>query len=138
MGCMKLGKIDISELSALPEKHEYETAKYFAKRGFDIKFVKQCYVKGFRNPDFEMDGKVWEMKSPVGSNRRTFEDNLRKAIKQSENIIFDLRRLSPFLEKRGLQILKKRRKIGTIKNLLVITRDGKLLTLKGKFGIIEA
>ena len=35
----KIGKIDISELNVPPEKHEYETAKYFAKRGYDVEFI---------------------------------------------------------------------------------------------------
>ena len=36
----KTGKIDISALYYPPEKHEYETARYFAKLGFDIIFIK--------------------------------------------------------------------------------------------------
>jgi len=32
---IKKGKIDISELNVPPEKHEYETAKYFADRGYN-------------------------------------------------------------------------------------------------------
>lgn len=82
-------------------------------------------------------GKIWELKSPVGFSERVFEDNLRKAIKQSENIVFDLRRLDPNTAEKDLKILKKRKELKTIKNLLVITRDGKLLTLKGKFDIIK-
>ncbi len=134
---IRRGKIDISELNAPPEKHEYETAKYFADRGFDVKFIKPSNIKGTNSPDFKMIGKIWETKSPTGSSRRTFDDNFRKAVKQSENIIFDLRRLKIKSEMICLNLLKKKTISPKLKCLLVITRDGRLLTLKGGFDILE-
>ena len=91
----RLGKIDISALNVPPEKHEYETAKYFAKRGLDVIFIKPSDIEGTNSPDFEMCGKLWETKSPVTYSNHSFENNLKTAIKQSENIIYDLRRLKP-------------------------------------------
>ena len=132
----KIGKIDIAELNVPPEKHEYETAKYFAKRGYNVKFIGPHYIEGMKNPDFEMCGKIWETKSPIGNSLRTFADNYKKAKKQSENIIFDLRRLSLKSEQVCLKMLKEKVKSPNIKALLVITRDGQLLTIKGKFGSI--
>ena len=87
-----IGKINTTELNVPPEKHEYETAKYFAKRGYNIKFIGPHYIEGMKNPDFEMCSKIWEAKSPIGNSLQTFVDNYKKAKKQSENIIFDLRR----------------------------------------------
>lgn len=132
----KIGKIDISELNVPPEKHEYETAKYFAKRGYDLKFIGPHYIEGFKNPDFKMCGKVWETKSPIGNSLLTFIDNYKKAKKQSDHIIFDLRRLSLKSERICLKMLKGKVKSPNVKTLLVITRDGQLLTIKGKFGTI--
>lgn len=132
----KVGKIDISELNVPPEKHEYETAKYFADRGFDIRFIGPHYVVGMRNPDFWMNGRVWEVKCPVGSSERTYEDNLRKAIRQSENVIFDLRRLKITDGLKCLSILNKYSKLKGLKNLLAIKKDGRLLTIKGTFAIL--
>jgi len=129
----KIGKIDISELNTPPEKHEYETAKYFANRGFDVKFIKPSNIKGTNTPDFIMAGKMWETKSPTGSGERTYEDNLKKAIKQSRNVIFDLRRLKETDEQRCLKVLNKYRKLDGLKKLLIIKRDGRLLTMKGEF-----
>ena len=132
----KIGKIDISALNVPPEKHEYETAKYFANRGLDVVFIKPSDIKGFRSPDFKMNGKIWETKSPLNGKERTFEGILRKATKQSEHIIIDLRRSGAKEEK--LYVNKIRRQSSTlkVKTLLVITRDGNLLTFKGKFDII--
>ena len=129
----KIGKIDISELNVPPEKHEYETAKYFANRGYDVTFLAPHYAEGMHNPDFMMSSKIWETKSPIGHSIRTFEDHYRKAKKQSPHIIFDLRRLEINEEQICLKMLKKKNKSPNIKTLLTITRDGRLLTIKGKF-----
>lgn len=135
---IKKGKIDISELNVPPEKHEYETAKYFADRGFDVCFVKPHYTKGMTNPDFEMGGKIWETKSPTKYSDSSFEDNFRKATNQSRNVIFDLRRLNDSDEKKYLARLKKKERSRKINTLLVISRDGRVLTIKGSFAIMEA
>ena len=133
----KIGKIDISELNVPPEKHEYETARYFAKRGFDVRFIGPHYNLGVKNADFVMDNKIWEVKSPIGSSERTYEDNLRKAIKQSENVIFDLRRLKYVDEIKCLRVLDRYKRLTGLKNLLIIKKDGRLLTEKGYFAIME-
>lgn len=130
---VKMGKIDIAELNVPPEKHEYETAKYFAKRGYSVVFIKPSDISGFNSPDFRMRGKIWETKSPIGNSLQTFVDNYKKAKKQSENIIFDLRRLNLKSEQICLKMLKGKAKSPSIKTLLVITRDGQLLTIRGKF-----
>lgn len=132
----RVGKIDISELNAPPEKHEYETVKYFANRGFDVKFIRPSDIEGTNTPDFAMDGKLWEMKSPTGSSIRTYEDNLRKAIKQSENVIFDLRRLKESDEEKCIRVLKRNLYLRGLKCLLVIRRDGRLLTNEDRSDII--
>ncbi len=132
----KIGKVDVSALNVPPEKHEYETAKYFANRGYDVTFVKPSDVKGFRSPDFAMCGRRWETKSPNGESRRTFEDNFRKAIKQSEHIILDLRRISSGHEEWCIKKTEKESSVSSVRTVLVITRDGRLLTIKGKFDTI--
>ena len=133
----KRGKIDISELNVPPEKHEYETAKYFADRGFDVVFIKPSNIKGMNSPDFGMAGRLWETKSPVVYSKSSFEDNLKKAGKQSENVIFDLRRLKKKDETIYLKELKKWKKEYRIKILMVIAKDGRLLTIKGSFDTMK-
>ena len=128
-----MGKIDIAELNVPPEKHEYETAKYFANRGYNVKFIKPSDVKGFNSPDFKMCGRLWEIKGPITYGGSSFEHVFRKAVRQSDNIIYDLRRLSERNEEKYLKELKRRRDWRKLRILLVITRDGRLLTVKGKF-----
>ena len=40
------GKIDISVLNVPPEKHEFDTAKFFAKMGYDVEFIKPRHIRG--------------------------------------------------------------------------------------------
>lgn len=130
---IKPGKIDISALYYPPERHEYETAKYFAKLGFNIVFIKPSSVKGSHDPDFFMKNRSWETKSPKTYSKSSFQYNCRKAQKQSEHIIFDLRRLGRIDEQKYLTGLKRWSKMPCVKTLLVITKDGNLLDIKGRF-----
>ncbi|MDO5480097.1 MAG: hypothetical protein Q4F58_00275 [Candidatus Saccharibacteria bacterium] len=90
-----------------------------------------------KSPDFEMAGRCWEIKSPIKYSESSFEDNFKKAIKQSEHLIYDLRRLSSRDETKYMEQLERRKKSRKVKTLLVISRDGQLLTEKGNFDIIK-
>ena len=129
----KIGKIDISKLIFPPERHEYETAKFFTKLGHDVIFIRPSSIKGTKNPDFLMKNKKWETKSPIVFSKSSFEYNFSKAQKQSAHIIFDLRRLSMIDSRKYLKELTKWSATTKIKTLLVITKDGKLLDIKGRF-----
>ena len=87
------GIINISKLKVPPEKHELETARYFADLGYDIEFIPPNHTPQMHTPDIVMDGITWEIKSPTVRSRRTIENNLRQAMMQSDNIIFDMRRI---------------------------------------------
>lgn len=122
--------IDLSELTVLPEEHEFRAAKFFAKRGKRIKFIKPSNIPSIHTPDFQMDGVDWEVKSPKGDSKRTIENNFRKAMLQSSNIIFDLRRCS-LDEKQAINQLKRTfddKK--QIRKLLIITKNAELIELK--------
>ena len=133
----KMGRIDISVLNVPPERHEHDTAVFFAKRGKDIVFIKPSDIKKQHSPDFIMDGRMWEVKSPIVYSKSSFEDNLRRAVKQSEHIIYDLRRLKPRDEVMYIKELKKWSGKRKMRTLIIITRDGQVLTMKGEFGIME-
>ena len=132
------GAIIITGLTAPPEKHEYNTAKYFAERGFDVIFIPPRHIKGVPNPDFIMAGKIWETKSPLDYNKSSFEYIFKKATAQSDHIIFDLRRIRKYKDEQiYLNEIKKRSQWRKIKTLLVIDSNEKLLTIKGKFVSME-
>lgn len=123
----KTGTIDISQLNTPPEKHEFETAKYFSGMGKDIVFLKPRNIPNFHTPDIVMDGVEWEIKSPIGSSKRTISDNFKKAVKQSKYIIFDLRRVT-LSEKQCIAQLEKEFAVRPyLKRLLIICKNGELL-----------
>lgn len=126
------GKIDLSALYAKPEQSELETAKYFADLGKDIRFIRPSMTPNQHTPDIVMDGVEWEIKCPVGNSKRTIENNIRKALLQSHNVIFDLRNLK-LLESVGISKLEKEYKINSqLKRLYIIRKNGELLSYLSK------
>ncbi len=126
------GMIDISQLNAPPEKHEFETAKFFAEQGKDVVFLKPSDIPHVHTPDIRMDGIEWEIKCPEGSAKRTIETNMRHAVKQSYYIIFDLRWIK-LPEKQCLTQLEFEFSVRPkMKRLLVIRKNGELTEITKK------
>ena len=126
------GSIDISELTSPPEKQEFETAKFFAAMGKNIKFIRPSSIPNQHMPDFSMDGIEWEVKCPEGSSKRTIENNIRKAVTQSRYIIIDLRWIK-LPEKLCLsQIEMHFNTKQVIKRILVITKGLQLVEYSRK------
>lgn len=123
----KFGTIDISQLKTPPEKAEFETAKYLAEKGKNIVFIRPSSIPNQHRPDILMDGIEWEIKCPKGKSRRTIENNMRKAVIQSPNIIFDLRHIK-LSEDKSIAKLEHEFKINTrLKKLYIIRKDLTLL-----------
>ena len=55
----------------------------------DIEFLP---VTSFKTPDVRIKGQKWEIKSPSGKGKHVIEDQIKRASKQSLNIIIDARR----------------------------------------------
>ena len=122
-----IGKIDISELTVVPEQHEFEVAKFFAALGKTVKFLRPSQIPKTHTPDILMDGLEWEIKSPTGSSKRTIESNFRQAVKQSHYIIFDLRRIKVPEKQCLVQLEREFAMRQYVKRLLVIRKNGDLL-----------
>ena len=120
------GIIDISKLNTPPEKHEFETAKYFAEKGKDIVFIRPSGMPDVHTPDIMMDGVEWEIKCPEGKSKRTIEENFRKAVKQSRYIIFDLRWIKVEENQCLSQLQKEYDFRHYLKRLLVIRKNSEL------------
>lgn len=126
---MRIGTIDISQLHIPPERHEFETAKYFATLGKDIVFIRPSIMKGAHTPDIRMDGVEWEIKCPLGSSKRTIENNFRNAVMQSKYLIFDLRRIKVPQEQCLSQLEREYYARPYLQRLLIIRKDGVLIDL---------
>ena len=125
-----LGIIDYSALNKEPYEHEKAIAKFFAEMGKNVIFLKPSNIQDSNTPDICMDGLEWEMKSPIGSSRRTIRRNLHKASKQSRNIIFDLSRIGISEEDCIRELRNAFKTSNHIRNMLIITKEHELITLR--------
>ncbi len=113
--------------------HEKMAVDFLAtKIGNDITFLVPERRKGVRTPVIEMNGLRWEIKSPTGKSSRTIENNLRIAIKQSPNIVIDLRRMDGRIPTSKLlkEVEHRFNNAKSIKRLIVITRLETYIDLK--------
>lgn len=120
---MKRGKVIIQE-GAMIQPHELKVGELLARTGCDVTFLAVGIDK---SPDIMFCGKKWEIKSPKGAKRRTMENNIRTALKQSNNIIIDLSRIK-VSEDSCLRYIKDRKdRLGKKYSFLVIMKDKEIV-----------
>ena len=125
---MKKGRIIPNGVSL--EKHENETVVYFTNLGHDVELIPPSNTPKAKTPDSMMGGKAWEIKSPQGKSRVTVEHAFKRAAKQSENIIIDLRRTKISTKESIVSVERLFKASRRVRNLKVITRENKLLDFK--------
>lgn len=83
-----------------------------------------------KTPDIEAGGTRWEIKSPRGNAKKTIENNLRLARKQSSNIVIDLTR-SKMHQTQAIARVRfyVRTQAHTIKRLKIITKTQKFIDI---------
>ena len=117
-----------TSLEDLPKDHEMSAAlilAYYFKS--DVVFLRPERKK---TPDIDVNGTKWEIKSPRGDGRKTIDNNLRAARKQSRNIVIDLRRAKLHQKKAEARI---RHYLASgphkIKQLKIITKTRKIIDI---------
>ena len=120
-----IGKIIIPH-GVYPEKYELETVNVLIENG-DVEFILPSRTKGVRNPDILYMGLKWEIKCPTGKSKWTINRHFKKASRQSENIIFDSRKIKMPANKvlssvKNSFILKN-----SIKRMKFIDKNGKVI-----------
>jgi len=122
----KSGKITL-QTGAQPSKQEIMTVNFLSAHGKTICFLAPEQTKGVRTPDIEMDGLKWEIKRPIANSKYTIQHAFKAAVKQSPNIIFDLRS-SKLHQENALSRLKHEFDLSpSARRLLVITKSKKVL-----------
>lgn len=125
---MKRGKLITHGLRLEP--HEKMTVDFFLKLGKDIELNLPSLTPGTSNPDFWMDGLVWEMKCPFVNKRERIVALFRHAARQSVNVIFDLRNLKVG-DRQAIRELQKAFQVSRrVKRLMIISKCGELKILK--------
>ena len=122
---MKQGKITPN--GVVLKTHENATVVFLTAQGFDVELLQPVQRKGARTPDIRMHQLDWEIKCPTGKSANTIKRAFKVALRQSKNIIFDLRN-SKMPDKVNLPKLEKEfSDIKSAKNLIIITKSGKML-----------
>src|SRR5664279_903867 len=117
-----------TDLVDVPKEHELSAALILAYHfKTDVTFLRPDTKK---TPDIDVKGTKWEIKSPRGNAKKTIENNLRSARKQSENIVIDLAR-SKMHYTRVIARAKFyiRTEAHNIKHLKIITKTQKIIDI---------
>ncbi len=124
---MKYEVVIKTNLRDRPKDHELSAAlilaDYFKS---DITFLRPEIDK---TPDIDVNGTRWEMKSPKGDGKKTIENNLRTARKQSLNIVIDLRRIKMYQNKAVSRIHFFLSRPHGFKKILIITKSKKVIEI---------
>ena len=84
--------IPAASVREAPSEHEVLTALRLAETGMDVLFRVDSREEGAKNPDAEMNQQVWEFKAPTGEGKNTIDSQMKRAGKQAERLVLDLRR----------------------------------------------
>lgn len=112
--------------------HEFKTARALAACGMNIEFIVPIDESHIKSPDILIDGVAWEMKAPKGSTVKTVERNVRKAVSQSPNVVFDSLRMKSIPDhaiERELRACANGR-IKKLEKLLFVNRRREVIDIK--------
>ena len=107
--------------------HENATAVFLTEQGYDVELIPTSNVEGVHTPDIKMSGIKWEMKAPIGEGKQLMENTIQKALRQSENIIIDLRHAKRHQTKCLRELEKQFKSKKKLRRLKIITKLGKVL-----------
>lgn len=124
------GKIIIAPGINLWEQ-EYETAQALAMAGLTVELIRRSEESRRTSADAMINGFVWEMKAPKADNARAIDRNLRRALHQSPNIIFDSHRMRKLPDAAIERELRKHaREMRSIKHLWFVNRRREIIDIK--------
>ena len=82
-------------------------------------------TKNHYNADILMAGTLWETKAPESTNRNTIKEHFKKASKQANKVIFDLRQITPDDKPVEQYLMELFRKSGRVNRMIIIRKDGR-------------
>lgn len=112
------------------ESHEEDTIELLCKYGFSIEVIKPTNIPHSSNPDFLIEGTIWETKSPEGSKESTIDRKFHEAGHQANNFILDLRRIKLVAYRAEKEALKQFKYSRSIRRLILITKEGEVLDIR--------
>ena len=120
----------ITPNGVLLKEHENATVVFLTELGYNVELIPKSNLKGVHTPDILIGRTKWEMKSPRGEGKYLIANTIQKAVKQSSNIIIDLRRTKRHQTKCLHELQKEFAKSNSIKQLKIITKNNKIIDYK--------
>ena len=123
------GKI-IIQAGANVWPHELKTAEALAAAGYSVEFISRSNNRHNKSADVLMDEIIWEMKAPKSDKLHMVEQNLRRALKQPSNVIFDSRRMKGLPDHAIERELRKwAKELRSLKRLLFVNRHAQVIDI---------
>lgn len=114
--------------SRKPWPHELRVARILALAGHEVKFLPESNIS---MADILLNGIEYEIKSPITNKFDKLERNIKRGLKQSENIIFDSSRIKNMRDDNLLRFLvKKAKRQKQINRLIFITKHKNIIDIK--------
>lgn len=108
-------------------EHEYKTVLFLTELGMDVELVPKSNKFGEHTPDMRILGLFWEMKAPKGEGKYLMANTIQRAVRQSANIIIDLRGTKRHQSKCLAEIEKEFLKSRSVRRIRVITKGKRLV-----------
>ena len=118
--------IPAASVREAPSEHEVLTALRLAEEGMDVLFRIDSREKGVKNPDVEMNQQVWEFKAPTGEGKNTVDSQMKRAGKQAERLVLDLRR-SELDDKKSIRDVRQGMQGRHLTQVIVIDHAGNIV-----------
>ena len=114
-----------------PEQHEIDIAVLLAQHYRTVvEFLIPIDDYMRKTADIKMLGDEWEIKSPIGGSKTTIGAQLRRASRQSGNIVLDTRRTRLKYEAIEKQVIVETKQRVLINRVILIDKFGKIIEIQ--------
>lgn len=111
--------------------HEMRCARALAATGRTVEFMRPTQGNRVKSADMQMGGVVWEIKSPETSSLKSLQRVLRRAGRQSPNVIIDTARAAKLSDASVIRELRRLVPLTkSIGRLLVVTKSGEVVDIR--------
>ena len=114
-----------------PWPHEIRTAEALAAHGCTVIFLRRIEGDHRNSADVEIDGREWEIKSPISSSLSNVQKTLRKGAHQSCCIIYDSQRVKNLTDFQIERELRKQAKdFRSLRRVLFVNKRREVIDIK--------
>ena len=112
--------------------HEQATVDFLLRQRFKIELIPRSRIPGVHTADILLNETPYEIKSPLGDKKWTIARNLKRARRQSRNIVLDLRRIKRNENLCIREIQNYLNNSHIIEEILIITKERSLIDMRKK------